>query len=43
MSHPELLEKSSHVFIRHGLSHFNYMALVASTEFGEKSDEFRKV
>jgi len=32
---PEELEKTPYVLIRHGLSAFNYKALVADTEFGE--------
>ena len=36
---PEALKASSFVLIRHGLSVFNYKALVAKTEFGVGSPE----
>jgi len=34
------LKNTPIVLIRHGLSDFNYKALVAKTEFGDKSKEF---
>lgn len=37
------LKSSPYVLIRHGLSKFNYAALVAKTEFGEDSPEFKAV
>ena len=37
------LKSSPYVLIRHGLSKFNYAALVAKTEHGEDSPEFRAV
>ena len=39
----EALKASSYVLIRHGLSQYNYKALVTKTEFGEGSPEFRAV
>lgn len=43
MSHPEKLANSQYILIRHGLSEFNFRALVAKTEFGADSKEHRDV
>ena len=43
MSHPEKLADSDYILIRHGLSEFNYKALVATTDFGKDSAEMRAV
>ena len=44
---PEMDEQQkkdcSYILIRHGLSKFNYKALVAKTDFGAKSPEHRAV
>ena len=40
---PEALKKCSYVLIRHGLSEFNYKDMVAREEFGEESEERKKV
>ena len=40
---PEEFEQCSYVLVRHGLSVFNYRALVAKTEFGEDSEQFKAV
>lgn len=40
---PKELEEASYILIRHGLSDFNYAALVAKEQFGVGSPEFRAV
>jgi hypothetical protein len=39
----EDFEANDFVLIRHGLSEFNYRALVAKNEFGKNSEQFRAV
>ena len=40
---PEEFKACSYILIRHGLSEFNIKALIAKTEYGEGSEEFRAV
>ena len=40
---PEELKANSYVLIRHGLSDFNIKALIAKTDYGENSEEFKAV
>ena len=40
---PQQLDQCSYVLIRHGLSGFNYKALVVGGEHGEDSAEFKAV
>lgn len=35
--------EAPYILIRHGLSNFNYRALVAQTDFGKDSEEFKAV